>query len=204
MISFNLGAVKTHNDIVLLMHWYLIHATIYILHTCITWYKWFHGDIIKWRHFPRYWPFVRESTSQQWRGALTFSLICASTNGWAYRRRWLETPYVGYSIRRPIYNDWGPIYNNWGLLMKTHYNCGPSYTWWRHQMETFSAILALCAENSPVTGEFPSQRPVTRSFDVFFDLRLNTRMSKHSWGWWFETPSRSLWRHCNDKLGLLK
>ena len=51
---------------------------------------------------------------------------------------------------------------------------------------------------SPVTGEFPSQRPVTRSFDVFFDLRLNKRFSEHSWGWWFETPSRPLWRHCND------
>ena len=38
-------------------------------------------------------------------------------------------------------------------------------------MEVFSALLALCAGNSPVTGEFPSQRPVTRSFDVFFDLR---------------------------------
>ena len=45
-------------------------------------------------------------------------------------------------------------------------------TWWRHQMETFSTLVALCAGNSPVNGEFPSQRPVTRSFDVFFDLRL--------------------------------
>ena len=44
--------------------------------------------------------------------------------------------------------------------------------WWRHQMETFSALLALCA------GEFSSQRPVTRSFAVFFDLRLNKRLSK--------------------------
>ena len=68
---------------------------------------------------------------------------------------------------------------------------------WRHQIETFSALLALCAGNSPVIGEFPSQSPVTRSFDVFFDLRLNKRLSKQSWGWWFETPSRSLWRHCN-------
>ena len=66
-------------------------------------------------------------------------------------------------------------------------------------METFSALLALCAGNSPVTGEFPAQRPVTRSFDVFFDLRFNKRLSKQSWGWWFETPSRSLWRHCNAK-----
>ena len=69
-------------------------------------------------------------------------------------------------------------------------------SWWRHQMETFSTLLALCVGNSPVPGEFPAQRPVTRSFDVFFDLRLNKRLSKKSW-WWFETPSHSLWRHCN-------
>ena len=73
-------------------------------------------------------------------------------------------------------------------------------SWWRHQMETFSALLALCAGNSPVTGEFPEQRPVTWSFDVLFDLRLNKRLSKQSWGWWFETPSRPLWRHSNAFL----
>ena len=44
-------------------------------------------------------------------------------------------------------------------------------SWWRHQMEKFSVLLDLCVGNSPVTGEFPAQRPVTRSFDVFFDLR---------------------------------
>ena len=44
---------------------------------------------------------------------------------------------------------------------------------------------------------FPTQRPVTRSFDVYFDLRPNKRLSKHSWGWWFETLSCSLWRHRN-------
>ena len=64
-------------------------------------------------------------------------------------------------------------------------------------METFSALLALYAGNSPVTGGFPLQRPVTRSFDVFFDLRLNKRLSKQSRHRWFETPPRSLWRHCN-------
>ena len=57
-------------------------------------------------------------------------------------------------------------------------------------METFSALLAICAGNSLVNGEFPAQRPVTRSFDFFFDLRLNKRLSKHSRGWWFEMPSR--------------
>ena len=71
-------------------------------------------------------------------------------------------------------------------------------TGWRHQMETFSALLALCAGNSPVNGEFPAQRPVTRIFDVFFDLRLIKRLSKHSRGWWFETLSHPLWRHRND------
>ena len=74
---------------------------------------------------------------------------------------------------------------------------GPYYPWWRHQMETFSALLAICAGNSPVPGEFHTQRPVTRSFDVYFDLRPNKRLSKQLWGWWFETPSWSLWRHCN-------
>ena len=74
---------------------------------------------------------------------------------------------------------------------------GLNSSWWRHQMETFAALLALCAGNSPVTGEFPSQRPVTRNFDVFFDLRLNKRLSKQSRGWWFETSSCPLWRQCN-------
>ena len=68
---------------------------------------------------------------------------------------------------------------------------------WRHQMETLSALLAICAENSPVPGEFPAQRPVKRRFDVFFDLRLNKGLSKQSRGWWFETLSRPVWRHRN-------
>ena len=72
-----------------------------------------------------------------------------------------------------------------------------SVPWWHHQMETFSALLAICAGNSPVTGEFHAQRPVTRSFDVFFDLRPNKRLSKQWWGWWFEMVSSPLWRHCN-------
>ena len=71
-------------------------------------------------------------------------------------------------------------------------------SWWRHQMETFSALLAICAGNLPVPGEFPAQRPVTRNFDVFFDMGLNRRLCKQLWGWWFETPSRSLWRHTID------
>ena len=72
----------------------------------------YHDDVIKWKHFSRYWPFVRE-------------------------------------VHRPPVN-------------------------------------------------FPhTQRPVTRNFEVFFDLCLNKRLSEQSWGWWFETPSRPLWRHCD-------
>ena len=71
-------------------------------------------------------------------------------------------------------------------------------SWWRHKKNTFSALLAFfCVGNSPVTGEFPTKRLVTQSFHVFFDLRPNKWLSKKSRGWWFETPSCSLWRHCN-------
>ena len=69
---------------------------------------------------------------------------------------------------------------------------------WRHQMETFFCVTGrLCGE---FTGHrwIPTQRPMRRSFDVFFDLWLNKRSSKHSWGWWCETPWRSLWRQFND------
>ena len=80
-------------------------------------------------------------------------------------------------------------------------NCGNHYfmcgsvplqwpdTWWSHQMKPLFALLALCAGNSPVPGEFPSQRPVTRNFDVFFDLRLTN-------GWVNNRNARDLIRHC--------
>ena len=58
-----------------------------------------------------------------------------------------------------------------------------------------NAILRHCTTS--VTGEFPSQSPVTRSFCAFFDLRLNKLLNKQSWCWWFETPSHSICRHYN-------
>ena len=65
------------------------------------------------------------------------------------------------------------------------------------KMKTFSALMTLCAGNSPITGAFPTQRSVTQNIDVSFDLRLNQHLSKQWRCRWFETPSRSLWRHCN-------
>ena len=55
------------------------------------------------------------------------------------------------------------------LVLALVYTCA----WWRHQIETYSALLALCVGNSPVTGEFPSQRPVTQSFDFFICAWIN-------------------------------
>ena len=66
------------------------------------------------------------------------------------------------------------IYHRHIHVSQTHSYITRPYgtSWWHHQMETFSPLLALCAGNSLVTSEFPSQRPVTRSFDVFFHLRV--------------------------------
>ena len=60
----------------------------------------------------------------------------------------------------------------------------------------FRVTGPLCGEFTG-PGEFPTHRPVTRRFDVFFDLRLNKRLSKQPWGWWFDTLSWSFWRQCN-------
>ena len=68
-----------------------------------------------------------------------------------------------------------------------------SIAWWRHQMESFTGLLVLCEEKSPVAGGFCSLRSVTRSFGVFFDLPLNKWLSKHSKRRWFETPYIALY-----------
>ena len=74
----------------------------------------------------------------------------------------------------------------WGISMMTSSNGN-----------IFRVTGPLCG-NSPVPVNSPHKGPVTRSYDVFFDLRLNKRLSKQPWGWWFETPSWSLWRQCNE------
>ena len=64
---------------------------------------------------------------------------------------------------REMYLDWNLLLEDWAS------------SWWRHQIETFSALVALCAGNSLVTGEFHAQKTVTWSWDVVFDMRLNKR-----------------------------
>ena len=65
-------------------------------------------------------------------------------------------------------------------------------SWWRHQMEAFSSLLAICEGNPPVTGGFPSQRPVTWSFDVFLDLCPDKWLRKQLRYQWSEMPLHSL------------
>ena len=100
------------------------------------------------------------------------------------------------------------IYDPTGCVNPKIFPCGVLIRGrWRYKGVTmtssngniFRVTGHLCG-NSPVTGEFPAQRPVTPSFDVLFDLRLNKRLSKQLWGWWFETPSHPLWRQSNVEL----
>ena len=97
------------------------------------------------------------------------------------------------------------------VVVALNYVFGPRIVWYLDSISNvfnmmtsstgkFSALLALCVRNSPVNGEFPSQRPVTWRFDVIFYLRLNKCLNKQSWGWWFEMPSSSLSCHCNGNL----
>ena len=108
----------------------------------------------------------------QWRGALMFSLICVWINDWVNNREAGDLRRYRAHCDVTVMSLMGlcPSLYLVGLLtsgFKTCGNvaCGP---WWRYWMETFSTLLARCTGNSPVIGEFPSQRPVTRSFDVFF------------------------------------
>ena len=78
-----------------------------------------------------------------------------------------------------------------------NFNGGLAKPWWRHEMETFSTLQAFC-----VPGEFPAKG--LRSFDVFFDPRLNKRLSKQSWDWWFETLPCPLWHHSNAWVNFLR
>ena len=250
---FNIALAKTIREFTNTNHFskLMIRSYINILHDIKS--SAAHDDVIKWKYFPRYWPFVRgihrspvnSLHKGQRRGALVFTLIYAWINGWVNNREagdwrryranhdviviylsiWTEIRdvccrYVGENC---LYWNWTELYicrdqtlyyysyqmchhSNSSIVIsrypsKKTFDSDPLVlkTWWRHQMETFSASLALCEGNPPVIGGLSSQRPVTRSFDVVFDLCLNKRLKKQSRRRWSETPSRSLWRLRNDR-----
>ena len=112
-----------------------------------------HDDVIKWKHFPRYWPFVRgihrspvnSPHKGQWRRALMFSLICVLINGWVnngegddlrrYRAHY-DVTVMSCFITTPR-GAMPSIYRAINLALCSH------------QMETFSVLLALCVGNPP-------------------------------------------------------
>ena len=144
-----------------------------------------HYDVIKWKHFLRYWAFVRESIGHRW-----------------------------IPIQRPVTQSFDAFFdlrlNNRLSKQSSRRFETPSRSSWCHCNEMTDSSVMMTSSNGNIfrvtghlcgeftgPGELPAQRPVTRSFDVFFDLSLNKRLSKQSRGWWFETQSRPLWRLCN-------
>ena len=111
-----------------------------------------HDDVIKWKPFPRYWPFVRgiprspanSPHKGQWRGALMFSLICVWINGWVNNREALDLKR--YSVHCDV------------ILMFPfpHIHIMPYAIRWLSKKTPTSALLALCEGNTSVTRGFPS------------------------------------------------
>ena len=120
--------------------------------------------------------------------------------GWALNKvaAMLKVIFSNVFFFKKTFIFWFKLY--WGVFWRVRLTVSLHWfmPWWCHEMETFSALLALCAGNSLAASEIPSQRPVSRSFDIFFDLRLNKWLCKQSRRWWFGMPACSLWRHCNS------
>ena len=166
-----------------------------LTHICITLPQWFKkcDSFMTWQSFLHF----------LWENPSVTSILPSQRNSktqlWKFLCLWSEPCHI-----EARYNETSPETSpsKQCFLLRRHLDIETGrwqhpISWWRHQMETYSALLAICAGNSPVPGEFPAQRPVTRNFDVFFDLRPNKLLSKQWRGWWFETPSRPLWRHRN-------
>ena len=105
-------------------------------------------------------------------------------------------------VKHGLQFSWDLSHDRWS------YPCNGNLITWKDRLYTANIMMTSSNGNifrvtGPLCGEFtgpgevPTQKPVTPSFDVFFDLRLNKRLSKQPWGWWFETLSWSLWRQCN-------
>ena len=146
---------------------------------------WFHQDMIQ-ASVTHYIHIILHILSSQKRNHLCSNLKDILMVIWGYLHIDMERATLSHTARF--------LHHHWALLQP-----GSSE---ENSMMTSSngnifRVTGLCAGNSPVTGEFPAQRPVMRSFDVFFDLRLNQQFSQQWRRWWSETPSRSFWSHCN-------
>ena len=130
---------------------------------------------------PPHWSLCGEFTSDRW--MFPFDDVTMNSGLYTAWSHFLEAPGFrlqpfleishGWSWRQKL--SYASVTSNYRLCTIPHHclcfwSVSAAGPWWRHQMETFSALLGFCAGNSPVTSEFPAQRPDTRSFNVFFHL----------------------------------
>ena len=149
-----------------------------------------HDGVIKWKHYPGYWPFVRgihrsprnSPHRGRWRGALMFSLICAWINGW------VKNTEAGDLRRHRAHYDVSVMMYWWLLVQGTK---GISLQWvytsqCTHDFHTSNVgwLEALC-------HFYLSQ--------IKISLILKSQLQCRPMSWWFETQSRPLWRHCNGE-----
>ena len=111
--------------------------------------------------------------------------------------------YIGYGLRIcPLAQSINGVDNRVSAYVahpdnhRSRHGWHFAFSWWRHQMDTFSALLVLCEGNPQSPVDSPHKGQWRQGFDVFFDLRLNKRLSKQSRRRGFETSWHSLWRHC--------
>ena len=146
---------------------------------------------------------MNEWISSEWRAEnLSWKLsFNQALPGWDYSNS------VLHSLRETHFYIWKDVC----YIPINHYLKPWWLHWYAYMSPGFSEMRYMMTSSNGnifrVTGHFsgeftgprwiPAQRPVTQSVDVFFDLRLNKRLSKQSWGWWFETLPRPLWRHSN-------
>ena len=134
-----------------------------------------------------YWWWVMAWTSSKWG---KFWLWCSIN------------PQNNRALNQCLLHLWSkfgdPSLKCWWIIARTSSWLSDTYTHTHtHAGNDNTRRLKLASGKNKNIIRFPAQKPVTRSFDVSFDLRLNKRLSKQSWGWWFESPSYPLWHHCN-------
>ena len=143
-----------------------------------------------------------------------FYLICASINGWVNNRKAgdLRRHRAHYDVIVMIWRGKDAMSLPKPNVCRQSFRCIQSVSA-KHASSNLGIMMTssngnifrvtghLCVE---LTGHFPSQRPVMRSLDVFFGLRLNRHLSQQWRRWWFETPSHPLWRHFTDVNALTR
>ena len=134
--------------------------------------------------FPHYWPLMWpihwSQVDYPQIGQQCGSLVGLLLLAWSDCCTAKQLPVIWGETNRDVLNAWSNSY-----IMMTSSNGN-----------IFRVTGHLCGEFTGLRWS-PRKRPVTRSFDIFFDLRLNKRLSKQSWCWWFETLLCPLWRQRN-------